>query len=37
VLDGFHAAIYVSLAAAVLGVAATALRGRGRRLVLSRA
>jgi EmrB/QacA subfamily drug resistance transporter len=37
VLDGFHAAIYVSLAAAVLGVAATALRGRGGRLVLSRA
>jgi MFS family permease len=37
VLDGFHAAIYVSLAAAVLGVAATALRGRPGRLVLSRA
>jgi hypothetical protein len=37
VLDGFHAAIYVSLAAAILGVAATALRGRGGRLVLSRA
>jgi EmrB/QacA subfamily drug resistance transporter len=35
VLDGFHAAIYVSLTAAVLGVAATALRGRGGRLVLT--
>jgi EmrB/QacA subfamily drug resistance transporter len=35
VLDGFHAAIYVSLAAAVLGVAATAVRGRRGRLVLS--
>ena len=37
VLDGFHAAVYVSLAAAVLGVAATALRRRPGRLVLSRA
>jgi EmrB/QacA subfamily drug resistance transporter len=37
VLDGFHAAIYVSLAAAVLGVAAMALRRRPGRLVLSRA
>jgi EmrB/QacA subfamily drug resistance transporter len=33
VLDGFHAAIWVSVAAAVLGVAATALRGRGGGLV----
>jgi EmrB/QacA subfamily drug resistance transporter len=32
-LDGFHAAIYVSLAAAVLGVAAMALRGRARVVV----
>lgn len=30
VLDGFHAAVVVSLVAAVLGVAATALRGRAR-------
>jgi hypothetical protein len=30
VLDGFHAAVVVSLAAALLGVAATALRGRAR-------
>jgi sugar phosphate permease len=29
-LDGFQAAIVVSLAVAVLGVAATALRGRAR-------
>jgi EmrB/QacA subfamily drug resistance transporter len=36
-LDGFHAAIVVSLIAAALGVAATALRGRGREVAVEAA